>query len=92
METMYLILPMLAGVLLRVVLKWDSANRTKKVFDFKMAASSAALSVLTMIVLIFVRADIEGVLPFTPFLAMVYGYTGDSIFRAIVKKFKPAIK
>jgi len=92
METIYLLLAMLAGVLIRFLLKWDSAKRYKRKFDLQLALISGGLSVVTIAFLVFVRNDISGVLPFTPFLAGVYGYTGDSLFRAMMKKFKPDIK
>jgi len=92
METIYLILAMFAGVAIRFLFKWDSAKRIGKSFDKGLIFRSALLSIISIGFLIMVREDISGILPFTPFLAMVYGYTGDSLFRAMMKKFKPVIK
>ena len=83
---------MLFGVAIRFLLKWDSARRIGKKFDLTLALISSGLSFVSISFLIFVRSDIEAILPFNPFLAGVYGYTGDSLFRAMMKKFKPDIK
>jgi len=85
MTTFGLILAMLAGVLIRFLYKYSTALKTKRPFNWKLFAIAAGLSVVTNIFLIFVREDITAMLPYSYFLAGIYGYLGDSVFRGITK-------
>ena len=89
METIYLLLAVLGGVAIRFLYKWATALRTEKEFALKLAIISAVLSLVTNTFLIFVRADVEAILPITYLTAGIYGYLGDSIFRGVVKNLKP---
>lgn len=92
MDTLYLLLAMFSGIAIRFLFKKDSAKRSNKRFDLPLALSTALLSIIGIGTLIFVRESISDVLPFNNFLAVVYGYSGDSLIRAFMKKFKPNLK
>ena len=92
METMYFLLAMLAGVLIRFLYKWSYAIKAKREFDWKLPLITAVLSIVTNIFLILVRADLEAFLPMTYLTAGFYGCFGDSIFRMVGKYIKPNLK
>jgi len=94
METLILILCMLGGVLIHFVMKivrFVKKHETLKNFKWLMPLLTAGLSIITNIILILVRADLIGILPFTMFTSVMYGYMGDSIFRNLMKSQKPKL-
>lgn len=92
METLLLILAMLGGVSIRFLYKWSYAIKAKRKFELALPLITAALSIITNVFLIFVRGDLEAILPITYLTAGFYGYFGDSIFRMVGKYVKPTIE
>jgi len=91
METLTLILCMMGGVLIHFVFKWYSALKKGVKFEWKLPLATAILSMIVNGILILIRADLEGILPFTMFTAVMYGYFGDSVFRNLMKTQKEKI-
>lgn len=89
MTTLGLIIAVLFGVMIRFVFKWTENMKSTNKFNLKLALIAASLSILTNIGLVLIREDITAILPYSYFLAGIYGYTGDSIFRAITKMSTP---
>ncbi|MBU0778032.1 hypothetical protein KKH23_06400 [Patescibacteria group bacterium] len=92
METLTLILCSLGGVLIHFAFKFYTSIKLKVKFEWKLPLATAVLSIITNAVLILVREDLIGILPFTKFTAVMYGYLGDSVFRNLIKTQKPNAK
>jgi uncharacterized membrane protein HdeD (DUF308 family) len=89
MITIYLVLAMAFGVLIRFLYKLSTSLKTKRRFNWKLSLVASVLSLVTNLFLILVREDISAILPYTYFLAGIYGYLGDSIFRGVTKLSSP---
>ena len=95
METLTLILCALGGVTIHLafkIVRFVKKEQSLKNFEWLVPLLTAGLSIITNVVLILVRSDLIGILPFTMFTAVMYGYMGDSLFRNLMKSQKPKLK
>lgn len=79
----------IAGVVLHYFKEWVWANRDGKQYAFNKALPMASLSLLTTLVLIYLRKDIEDMYVVTRFSAVALGYFGNSVFFSFVDTKKP---
>ena len=86
METLILISCLICGIIIRVLLKRNSAIKSKNVFNWQLSLNAGLLSLITGIVLILIRDDLINIFPITKLTAVVIGYTGDSVFRNLMKQ------
>jgi hypothetical protein len=89
METLYLMLAVLLGVVYRLYTKWAIDVKAERPFRLKLAMVAAIGSVLANFILVIFREDVSAFLPITYLTACIYGYFGDSVLRGITKKVKP---
>jgi hypothetical protein len=79
----------IAGVAIHYFKDWVNHNQKNLKYGWEKAVPMAALSVITSMLLVYLRADIEDLFVITPFSAVVLGYTGNSIFFSFVDAKKP---
>jgi hypothetical protein len=81
----------IAGVAIHYFKDWVNHNNKGLKYGWEKAVPMAALSVITSLLLVYLRADIEDLFVITPFSAVVLGYTGNSIFFSFVDAKKPKV-
>lgn len=77
------------GVFIHYFKEWVIANNQGKAYDLKRALPMAGLSLLTTLVLIYLKEDIEALYPITKFNAVILGYLGNSVFFSFIDTKKP---
>lgn len=91
MPSLELYLLGLAGIAIHYLKTWVNANNKGEQFNLKRAIPNASLSVITTLLLVYVRKDIENIYVVTPIGAAILGYLGNSTFFSIVEARKPKI-
>lgn len=81
-----------AGVAIHYLKDWVKANNAGKTYDLKKSLPTAILSVITTLILVYLREDIKPIFVVTPLSAVMIGYTGNSLFFSIVDSKKPKIE
>jgi predicted ABC-type exoprotein transport system permease subunit len=81
----------LAGVAIHYFKDWVNHNQKNLKYGWEKAVPMAALSVITSLLLVYLREDIAELFVITPFSAVVLGYTGNSVFFSFVDAKKPKI-
>lgn len=80
-----------AGVSIHYFKDWVNHNQKNLKYGWEKAVPMAALSVVTSLLLVYLREDIQDLFVITPFSAVVLGYTGNSIFFSFVDAKKPKV-
>ena len=79
----------LAGVFIHYFKDWVTHNSKGLAYGWQKSIPTAALSIVTTCVLIYLRDDISDLFVITPFSALVLGYFGNSVFFSFVEAKKP---
>lgn len=82
----------IAGVAIHYLKDWVNHNNKGLKYGFSKVIPMALLSVITTLLLIYLRADIESLYVITPFGAVVLGYIGNSVFFSFIDAKKPTNK
>jgi hypothetical protein len=82
----------LAGVAIHYLKDWHDVNKKGLKYGFAKSIPTMLLSVVTTMLLVYLKADIEALYVITPFSAVVLGYVGNSLFFSFVDAKKPLIK
>ena len=90
--TLELYLLGLAGTAIHYLKDWHDVNSKGLKYGFAKVLPTALLSVITTMLLVYLKEDIEGLYVITPFSAVVLGYVGNSLFFSFVDAKKPIIK
>ncbi len=77
------------GIAIHYVKDWAAHQKRNVQYGLKKVLPTMILSVLTTMILIYLRHDIESLYVITPFSAVVLGYMGNSVFFSFVDAKKP---
>ncbi len=79
----------LIGVVIHYMKDWVQHNNKGVEYGWKKAVPMAVLSIITSLLLVYLRDDIADLFVITPFSCVVLGYTGNSVFFSFVTAKKP---
>lgn len=79
----------LAGISIHYLKDWVAHDRLGKKYGLRKMLPTMLLSIVTTVLLIYLREDIEDLYVITPFSAVILGYTGNSIFFSFVSAKEP---
>lgn len=90
-ETLELLLLALAGNALHYVSSWKSLVEQNRIKEFNVIneVPGFILSILTSIIMVYVREDIKAFFVVTPFGAVMLGYFGQSLFKKLIDAKSP---
>lgn len=89
MEQSQLYLLGLVGIMIHYLKDYEECKKAGKKYSLTQLLPTIVLSVITTMVLIFLRKDIENLYVITSFSAVVLGYFGNSVFFSFVNAKKP---
>jgi hypothetical protein len=81
----------LAGVGVHHLKDWVDLNKKGLVYGWKKELPTILLSIITVLILVYLKDDISNLYVITPFGAIVLGYAGNSIFFSFVQAKQPKI-
>lgn len=81
-----------AGVLIHYLKDWVDHNNKGLKYGFSKVIPMALLSVITTMLLIYLRDDIKDLYVITSFSAVALGYIGNSVFFSFIDAKKPTNK
>lgn len=90
--TQELMLLGLAGITVHYLKDWVAHNNMGKSYELKKSIPTIILSIVTTMLLVYLRKDIENLYVITPFSAVVLGYFGNSVFFSFVSAKEPKPK
>ena len=82
----------MVGLLLHYMKSWADAQKNEKEFDLKKVMPMAVLSVVTTLLVIYLRDDLKEFYPITRVSAVVLGYAGNSVFFSFLNSKKPKVQ
>ena len=82
----------LAGVAIHYLKDWHDVNKKGLKYGFAKSLPTIALSIITTMLLVYLKDDIADLYVITKFSAVVLGYVGNSLFFSFVDAKKPVIK
>ena len=80
----------LAGVAIHYIKDWVNHNKQGKKYGWQKALPTAVLSIITSLVMVYLRDDIKDLYVITPFSALIIGYVGNSLLFSFIDAKKPA--
>jgi hypothetical protein len=89
MEHLELYFMTLVGLFMHHAKKYVEHYNEGKKYSLKGLAPTISLSVVTSMVIVYLRDDISSLYEITPFSALVIGYFGNSVFFSFIKAKKP---
>jgi hypothetical protein len=91
MEGLDLYILTLVGLFMHHAKKYVEHYNEGRKYSIKGLAPTIILSIVTSLVIVYLRDDIGSLYPITPFSALVIGYFGNSIFFSFIKAKKPQL-
>lgn len=79
----------LAGVALHLLTKIFEARKNKLKLDFVLESLATLISLIIVSVLVYSKDDLEAFYPVNKITAIILGYIAQSLFRVLIKSFKP---
>lgn len=86
---MELYLLAIAGIAVHHLKDWVDLNKKGLVYGWKKELPTILLSIITVLLLVYLKDDISTLYVITPFSAIVLGYFGNSVFFSFVDAKKP---
>lgn len=81
----------LFGLFLHYMKSWADAQKNGKEFNIVKVMPMALLSLMTTVLVIYLRDDLKEFYPITRVSAVVLGYFGNSVFFSFLNSKKPKI-
>jgi len=91
MDNIELYLLTLVGLFMHHAKKYVEHYNDGKKYKIKGLVPTIILSIVTSLIIVYLREDIGSLYPITPFSALVIGYFGNSIFFSFIKAKKPQL-
>ena len=94
MDTLYLFLVAIAGILVHLLAKYRDAITQKVKLDWRLHGINTAFSVIISAVIVFFKKDIAEYIPFemTYLVAFFIGYFSDSIWKNVTSFYGNKLK
>lgn len=80
------------GLFLHYFKTWSDAQKTGKEFSVNKVMPMALLSLMTTLLVIYLRDDLKEFYPITRVSAVVLGYAGNSVFFSFLNSKKPKVQ
>ena len=91
MESIELYVLAILGLAIHHIKNFVEFDKDGKKYGIRKFLPTILLSLLTSVIIVYLRDDIESLYVITPFSALVIGYVGNSILFSFIKAKKPQI-
>ena len=82
----------LAGVAIHYLKDWVEHDKKGLEYGWRKSIPTMLLSVVTSLLVVYLREDIASLYVITPFSAVVLGYVGNSVFFSFIDAKQPKLK